>query len=197
MFPPGGVAMEFSLVSPDKLKVALSREDLAGLNITCAPLDYSDGHTREVLLGLLDRGRIEAGFAPRRAKLYIEAYPNDDGGCVVYYTRLVAGEVFPAGKFIPGPVPAVYLFRDMEVLIAACAKLLPRYGHRIYKSSLYELGGSYRLIIWPLDYNDNLSRFFLSEYGSLVGEGSLLVAFAEEHGVLLRGGDAIEALSLL
>ena len=187
--------MEFSLVSQDKLKVSLSREDLENLNIGGTCLDYSDERTREILLGLLDQGRAEAGFNPRRSKLYIEAYPSDGGGCVVYYTRLAAGEVFSPGKFIPGPVPAVYLFKSLDALTLACTRLLPRCGHRIYKSSVYQLDGSYRLIVWPLDYNDNLSGFFLSEFASKIGEGSLLVSFAEEHGTLIREGDAIEALA--
>ena len=187
--------MEFSLAGPDKLKVVLTRDDLLSLKIRCGPLDYSDEHTREVLLRLLDRGRAEAGFNPRRSKLYIEAYPSAAGGCAIYYTRLVASEASAAGEFIPGPIPAIYLFKSLEVLITACARLLPKYGHRIYKSSLYELRGSYRLVVWPLDYNDNLSRFFLLEYGRLIGEGSLLLAYAQEHGALLREGDAIEVLA--
>ncbi len=188
--------MEFTLIGEDKLKVTLTAADLATLGIDPSALDYSNEVTRAALLGLLERGRETAGFHPRRAKLYIEVYPNDSGGCVIYYTRLAGGELSRRG-FTPGPAPVSFAFGDIHVLLRACAGVYARCGHRILRSALYRLGGEYRLLIWPLDYADNLSVSFLSEYGALLGEGTVLAAFLDEHAELLIDGDAVERLSKL
>ncbi len=189
--------MEFILVDDDKLKVSLTREDLEELGINYESIDYSDENTRKALVSLLEQGRAQAGFNPRRAKLYIEVFPSQNGGCVIYYTRLQGGEVFAAGRFVPGPAPVVFAFECSEALIRACAGAKLRCVHRILRSSLYLLEKQYRLVIWPLDYSDNLSVLFLSEYGKAVGEGAVLAAFTEEHGKLLVLENAIETLAEL
>lgn len=189
--------MEFFLVDPDKLKVSLTRTDLEELGIDYQSLDYSDESTRDALVSLLEKGRALAGFNPRRAKLYIEVFPSRDGGCVIYYTRLQGGEFFSAGRFVPGPAPVVFAFDSPEELIRACAGAKERCIHRILRSRLYLLETQYRLVVWPLDYLDNLSVLFLSEYGRPVGEGAVLAAFIEEHGKLLVWENAIEAMAEL
>lgn len=187
--------MEFHLVHPDKLKVVLTKGDLEALEIDYQDMDYSDEATRSALLALLEQGRVQAGFRPRRAKLYIEVFPSEEGGCVIYYTRLTGGELYPSGRYSPGPAPVVFAFPELDDLLEAAAKISGRYAHRIYKSSLYKMEDVYRLIVYPLDYADRLSIWFLCEFGRLVGEGIVLAAYTEEHGKLLADGDAIEKLA--
>ena len=189
--------MEFSLVNSDKLKVSLTKGDLFALGIDYESLDYSNETTRKALINLLEQGRASAGFQPKKAKLYIEIYPRGEGGCVIYYTRLAGGEVFPTGQFMPGPSPIAFAFDDTHALLTACAKAHALYRHRIFKSSLYAVGGEYRLIIYPLDYNDKLSVSFLSEYGRMVGEGAILAAYIEEHGQLIREANALDAMAAI
>ncbi|MDR2908632.1 MAG: adaptor protein MecA [Oscillospiraceae bacterium] len=189
--------MDFSLIGPDKLKIMLTREELEELDIQYDEVDYSDSETRRTLLKLLEQGSAEAGFHPRRSRLFIEIFPGGGGGCVIYYTRVSGGEVLSQGRFVPGPVPAVFAFKRAETLIECCKKFMPLCGHRIYKSALYRLKGRLRLVIWPLDYNDRLSVSFLSEYGRLVGEGNLLFSHIEEHGETVLESDAVETVSEL
>ena len=189
--------MKFVLVDSDKLKVSLTQKDLEEMGISYESIDYSDENTRKALVSLLEKGRAQTGFNPRRAKLYIEVFPSQDGGCVIYYTRLQGGEVFAAGRFVPGPSPVVFAFDSSEALIQACSGAKRRCIHRILRSRLYLLEKQYRLVIWSLDYSDNVSVLFLSEYGRPVGEGAVLAAFTEEHGKLLICENAIETLAEL
>lgn len=187
--------MEFSLLGEDRLKVSLSPEELQELGVDYDSLDYQNPATRSILLQLLEQGRRSAGFYPRKAKLYIEVFPREDGGCVIYFTRLSTGELTAAGRFLPGTAPEVYAFADHEVLIRACAGLQERYAHRVLHSALYLLEGGYRLVVHPLDYTDNLSSSFLGEYGRYVGRGAVLTAFCREHGTPLLEEDAIAVLA--
>ena len=189
--------MDFSLVGPDKLKVDLSAGDLERLGISYEDLDYKDERTRDVLVDLIVRGREQAGFSPRGAKLYIEIYPREDGGCVIYYTRLAGGQLCTGGSFLPGPTPVVFAFEDTGTLLMACAKAHALYRHRILKSCLYARDHHYRLIIYPLDYTSSISVSFLREYARLVGEGSVLAAHIEEHWQLISADNALEMLAMI
>ena len=187
--------MEFSLAGPDKLKVTLSARDLQELGIDYQSLDYNDATTRKILLELLSQGRLITGFLPTRSKLYIEIYPREEGGCVIYYTRLAGGEMCLRGQFMPGPSPIAFAFEDTQSLLDACAKVYALYRHRILGSALYALGRQYRLIIYPLDFSDNLSVSFLSEYGKVVGQGAILAAYIGERGQLIHEPNALEVMA--
>lgn len=187
--------MDFFLLEPEKLKVSLTREDMDALELDYDAMDYNDPATRIALTSLLDKGRAQTGFHPRRAKLYIEVFPTEDGGCVICYTKLPGGEVLPSGQFQPGPAPVVFAFDHPGPLLEACRQLHSRYAHRILQSSLCQLGTGYRLILYPLDYADPLTVSMLLEYGTSMGEGSILAAYAQEHGTLLVPEDAVELLA--
>ena len=187
--------MDFSLIGPDKLKVDLSAEDLAQLGLDYNGLDYKDERTRKVLADLIIRGRASTGFSPQGAKLYIEIYPRQEGGCVIYYTRITGGQLSAGGSFLPGPTPVAFAFEDAGVLLKACAKTYALYRHRILKSCLYSRGRHYRLIVYPLDLDGSICVSFLREYARLVGEGATLAAHIEEHWHLLCAEGALELLA--
>jgi len=187
--------MDFSLAGPDKLKITLTGKELSELGVDWESLDYKNEKNRGALIRLLGEGRAKTGFRPQKAKLYIEIYPCGEGGCVIYYTRLAGGEMLPQGKFLPGPSPIIFAFEDTGVLLKACARTYELYRHRIFKSALYGLGREYRLIIYPLDYNDKRSESFLGEYGRLVGEGIILTAYIEEHGSAVCLENALDILA--
>lgn len=185
--------MNFTLIHENKLKAALSAEDMRSLGLDFDRMDYSDPVTRKALIFLLENGRNQVGFDPRKSKLFIEVYPCDDGGCVLYFTNLQT----PGRGKGAGMEPVLFRFDSAETLLEGAEKVWEQYGHRIFKSSLYRMDGKYRLVVWPLDYADRLSIYFLSEFGEKLGEGELLAAYTGEHGKELIDGNAIEVLSEL
>ena len=187
--------MDFSLIGPDKLKVDLTAQDLTQLGLGYEELDHKDERTRIVLIDLIAKGRAAAGFSPRSAKLYIEIYPREEGGCVIYYTRLTTGQLDSGGSFLPGPTPVVFAFEDLGILLRASQRACALYRHRILKSCLYARERCYRLIIYPLDFGGGTVVSFLREYARLIGEGSVLAAHIEEHWQLLIADNALETLA--
>lgn len=182
--------MQFSLIHENKLKVILTAEDMEKLELSYEQMDYSDAETREALVEVLDRARGHVRFNPKRSKLFIEVYPCEGGGCVLYFTCLHTDR---SGKVDVRPV--LFEFDSADALTEAACSTYRRYRQRIYRSTLYQMNGRYRLIVWPLDYADRLSIYFLSEYGRCIGEGELLAAFTEEHGQEILEEDAIERLA--
>jgi len=184
------------LLSPQKLMVTLRPTDLAELGISYESLDYADPLTRGILVTLLEQGKEETGFRPRNAKLFIEVFPTEEGGCVLHFTCLGPGRLSgPGSAESLAPSAVVFAFQDADELIDAAVKVFARYSHRIFKSSLYLLGGSYRLVVYPLDYADDLSILFLSEFAPKTGEGQVLAEFIDEHGALLIADTALDTLA--
>ncbi len=56
--------------------------------ITYDSLSYGSALTRRVLKEALRRAEREVGFDWQGGRLFLEAYPQDEGGCVVLVTRL-------------------------------------------------------------------------------------------------------------
>lgn len=187
--------MEFLLVTSEKLKISLSPQDLKELDITYAGIDYSDPATKQMFVALLERGKEETGFRPRNARLFIEVFPSEEGGCIVFFTCLRGSGHPPGICGALGPEAVVFAFFQVEELLSAACKVYHRYSHRIYKSSLYRLENSYRLVVYPLDYIDNLSILLLGEFGEKTGTGPVLAAFIEEHGKLLVQDTALDTLA--
>jgi negative regulator of genetic competence, sporulation and motility len=183
--------MEFCLIHPDKLKITLTATDMQSMELCYERMELDDPATRKALRLLLEQARQSLGFQPGGAKLFIEAYSAEGDGCVLYFTRMATGNA-PREA---GTAPVLYEFDDLETVLLGAAGVCSRYGHRIYKSSLYRLLGKYRLIILPLDYADRLSEYFLSEYGHRIGEGEIAAAFTEEHGKELIRDNAVEVLA--
>ncbi|MBC8570421.1 adaptor protein MecA [Zongyangia hominis] len=189
--------MNIQLISKNKLKVTLSGEDLKGLGISYDSLDYSDPHTKEVLLHILGKAKTQAGFAPGRQKLFIEVYPSSQNGCVIYFTPLFDKNPAIRRYRVKRSIgePAVYRFGKIDTVIDASVRLFQLMGHRIFKSSLYRMGRAYYLAIYPLDGISGKTAGFLSEYAPLAGRGHLLVSYLQEHGHAIVEDRAIDTLS--
>jgi negative regulator of genetic competence, sporulation and motility len=182
--------MVFVLIGGDKLKVCLTAQEVESMPVDFEDLDHPSPRTKKLLVEMLEQGKAETGFSPKGAKLFVEIYPDGEGGYVLYFTALnrQAG-----GK--PGLKPVIFAFEDADVLCDGSARLYERYGHRVYKSSLYRYRGEFLLVVYPLDYSDRLSVYFISEYARKVGEGELLAAFIEEHGEEILRDAAIDTLA--
>lgn len=185
--------MEISLVSEDKLKISLTQLDFEKLGISFSDMNYTDEATRSALLTLLENAKREVGFAPRGAKLFVEVHQNDEGGCEIYFTCIRRPARLSDSKAVISP--AVFEFEKVNDLIAGASKALERYGHRIYKSSLYLLGKKYRLLVYHLDYSDKLSVYFLSEFGTKLGNDEILASYTIEHGREIIADTALDVLS--
>ena len=176
----------------NKLKVILTAEDVRISGLDCADMDCQDPDTRAALLSILDQGRSQLQFHPYKSKMFIEVFPCEGGGCVLYFTcmRECAGR-----KGVIEPI--LFEFAHTEDLVQGAVAVYRRYRQRIYRSSLTLFRKHYQLIVYPLDYTDCLSVYFLSEYAYRMGEGELLAAHIQEYGQTLVQDKALEALHRL
>jgi len=182
--------MKYTLISPQKLKAVLSADELADFSLS--PDDQKSDEAKASLVKILRYGKEETGFRPNKNKLYIELYPHENGGAVIYFTCLT---ILSATNNNHLPTPVIAAFRDTDIMIDCLLKVSAHYSSRILKSSLYKLGREYRCIIYPLDYIGRLSISFFSEYACVKGEGDVLAAFVMEHGKEIIADNAIEVIA--
>lgn len=187
--------MEFKRVGDEGLRVLLTGVDMMRLGVSYEGLDYANEETRAAILTLLEAGCLETDFDPGEARLFVEAYPWEDG-CALYFTPLweeERGRRPKAKKAVCSPL--IYAFGELDTVIEGAVRLFALYCHRIYKSSLYRLGEEYRLILYPFDPGESHTALFLSEYGRRVGAGEIAAALVREHGEAVIEHNAIDKLA--
>ncbi|WP_368236540.1 adaptor protein MecA [Anaerotruncus rubiinfantis] len=186
--------MEIKQISPRRLQIQLTEADLRAAGLAFDEIDCADPKSRGLFLSLLETARMTTDFSPR-AKVFIEVYPDDAGGCTVYLSDLSRLKTKRWKVRRPVSVPVIYSFTDVDTLINGSVKLFRRCSHRIRKSALYRLDGGWKLMIYPLDTVENITLSFLDEYAECCGEGPLAAAWLEEHGELVVREDAVDLIS--
>ena len=180
--------MTIKKLSPDKVRITLTQEELAAYEIDWDAVGPEDEPTRELLLQLLDCAWQSAGFCPDEGQVYIEALPTDSG-CVIILSKARSTDTLES---ICSPV--IFRFDRAEDLLDGAQQLFGHYSHRIFRSALYQSGNSFLLMIRPLDQTSRESVLLLSEYGTLAAQGELAAAVIREHAKPLMEENALEQL---
>ena len=178
--------MEFQPLSPGKLRVRLSREEMNLFGLSPEEFQEDSPILSLAVAEILEEARSR-GIFWEATRIGLEVQPCRFGGCILLLTRAEEPQTVWG--------PALFRFEDGETLVSAACRLFRQYGHRIYKSSLYRFRGDYLLIIYPLDWLDHRTIHLLEEYAALAGEGEVAAAFVEEHGEALLRDGAIDTLS--
>ncbi len=183
----------FRLVSPDRLKVVLTAQDVEQVGIDWDSQDTAEvKKLRRYLLGVLAQAQsqTDTSFLLLGDRLLIEIYPEDDGGATVYFV-MEQKEAHTASIC----EPVMFSFDDTEALICGALQLFSLHGHRLLQSALYRQQDCWQLIIRPMDGQNGPAVNLLSEYGQRAEGGSVLCAIVEEHCKPIIREHAIDMLS--
>ena len=128
------------MISKDKLKLTLTRDDMDAYSLDADALDWSAPATRRAVKSILaDAGR-KCGFDPSRERMLVQAFPSSAGGCEMFVTRLCGaggGSAKSAQAFI---------FDGMDDLLSCCAALMGA-GYDQPSAAYFYDDGMYHLII--------------------------------------------------
>ena len=186
----GGFLLHIETLDEKTIKLVLSSRDMAGLGITYEEMDYQNPQTRRVVRQLLEEIRLQTGADCSSGKLFIEAFPYADGGCILYLNLLEqTGRNASKHSF---DTPLIFAFPEAETLAQLCCRLNRHFGHAILKTSLYSHQGQYLLLVYTYFRMDREIRRLLEEYGQFYGKGAVCSAAVKEHGTLLLEEDAMQ-----
>ncbi len=156
-------------------------------------LDRKNPETKRLLIELLEAVRDEKNIDLSSEKLYVEAFPQNDGGCLLYISVL-NDKLKPKIELYSEIVCEI---SDICELLPLCSKLYKSYSHLLRSSELFFNEKTYRLIINTFSKSDIKLSTFLSEYGNLIGKGEVISASTREHFINIIDKDAVEKLSSL
>ena len=82
------IVLELNLMGQDKLRVILTPFDMIKYDLTCDKIDYDNTETRKAVWSILDYAKHETGFDAATGRICIQVYPEKNGGCEIYITKL-------------------------------------------------------------------------------------------------------------
>ncbi len=207
--------MELLRISDSKLKVMLSREDLASFELRAEDLDYTNTETKRMFWDILNRAKRTLGFDTDGARVLVQLYPSRAGECEMFITRLGAvcrscGEGNEADELPIKPLlhykpshhpahgkgkPGAFGFEEMEWMIIVCRRLCG-IGYSGESEAYIGDNGKYYLFLDGLDPTGYIP---LDEYSFIVEYGSsenveALRGFLGEHGKAICPKNAVEQL---
>ena len=202
----GSNLMEHILISPGKLKLTLSRDDLERYDLGRAVDDGAVDTSRLAFRMLLDDAGRLAGFDAGSDKLFIQLYPSKDGGAELYITKLGcdAGACQKAAKPRDDKVKLtrIGVFETMSELLDCCRHLDRMLGQSDVMSSAYSDGKRYFLVISEsISYHEYLEgserkkiEAALGEYGRNIADAAA-ISYIKEHCFLFCEKKAVKILS--
>ncbi len=188
------LTLKIEMLDQQTVKVILSQLDMEELSITYEELDYSRPDTRKIILQLLRRVREKTELDFTKGKLFIEAFPSQEGGCVLYLNLIEQTLSKNRHEF---STPLIFSFSNIEELSKLCNKLLTRYHHLILKSALYHHTeeSKYILMIYSYYKLDDKLIAIVKEHGTLIGKGNIKKCIIDEHAKLIMKEQAIETVA--
>ncbi len=124
--------MELLIISENKIKISLTKNDLDGYKISCDDIDYDTTETRRVVWSLLDDVKKQSGFDAAKSRIFVQIYPGRDGGCELYISKLgkqasrsakVEKRGFSATLSGENGKKEYYIFDGLNEMLAVCKEL--------------------------------------------------------------------------
>lgn len=194
--------MELLLISKNKIRISLTKEDLADYRITCDKMDYDNTETRRVFWCLFDEVKQKTGFDAAESRIFIQIYPDKSGGCELYVSKINepanAENVHGRSKVScdtcscdPPHTHEIYVLEGTKTLIAACRQLM-LLGYEGRSSAYADTGETFYLSIEPR----TRETYVLAEYGSR-GPSRISEAYIKEHCKTVCNERAVQTLGIL
>ena len=206
--------MEMTLIAKEKLKISLSPFDMIKYDLTCEKIDYDNTETRRALWDMFDEAKHRTGFDAADGKICIRVYPEKNGGCEIYITK-IENRACPSEsdmsintkETVSGygqRSSAVYVFSSLECLLSVC-RCLYSAGYSGESSAFYEEGQRKRR--YYLVISEATARYagkatykncgsFLGEFGKRCPSENA-EAFLFEHTKPICEKNAVEILAAL
>ncbi len=183
--------MELILISDTKLKIMLSRTDMAKYALKIEDIDYDNTETRRAFWNILDEAKHKTGFDAAREKIYVQIFPCRSGGCEIFVTKLDEGgsnsdlslEIKEQSKF------KIYRFSQINDMLSVC-NILSKRGYSGESSAYYDERYYYLTIEPKKDCS------FIEEY-AITRENKNYIYHILEHCDRICAGRAVSTLAPL
>lgn len=183
--------MFYDALSANTVKITLTSRDMSEYAIKSECLYDRSAASKRSLTRFLKRFQNESSlFAGRSAeRLFLEAFPSADGGCVMYVSTLGIEDV-PAETGDITPVTLMCICGDLSDIARFGAGI----ADRVSLSSLYRTGEGWCLVMTAKSSDSEALSRLAEEYGEL-SDDSVDIACTAEHAVCVCAENAAAMLS--
>ena len=193
--------MRFEKLNDDKIRITLSREDLAKKDIDFHSFMSNSLESQELFFDMLDEAEKRIGFTTKDYLIRIEALAMSSGEFVITVTRSLPDKVkkkvhIKRKKQNMDALLAIYLFNCFEdycSFLKFC-KLNFKTNNFAKKIMLYEYNGKYYLIFDCINTGfASLKKLFscITEFGTCVSNSEIFERMIFENGKLIMKHNAI------
>lgn len=187
--------MYYDALSTNTVKITLTEADMREYLLKSENIGQKTEETKRSFTKILEKFRKENamfnGYSTDR--LFLEAFAREDGGCVIYVSKLGREraehpEKTPESRVLMCTAEDINSVIKLSEAIEAMFPFSPSY--------LYSCNGSYRLII--ISEKRYINRLFgvMSEYGEVSGD-PIEVCSVYECGKMICSESAVSELSAL
>ncbi len=183
--------MKIECNGQNSMKAVLTRADMERYCVTYEELSSQNRATRNLILSILTRAKLQTGFDASSGKLLVEVYPCEDGGCVFAFSVLDSSE-----KGAPEEeLPLVFAFEGIDPLFSCCCRVQRELLSSIQASCLYRTQNSYVLLVYPKNGCSDPVSSLLLEYAKPLKSGKYTAAYYAEHAKPLIEQRAVSLLA--
>ena len=188
--------MQFDIIGNNTVKITLNKADMLCYDFRFDCVDCNSPQMKEFIVEMVDNIKEKKNVDLDAKKLYIEAFPKKDGGCLIYISPIEE-------KTSPNLSPNLSYtdiiadFCDIEMLISLSKILIKKYPTFIQKCSLFSYHNTYRIILNVFSKAETKIASIISEFGDIIEKSPFEVASTCEYFSCVIKDDAIKALSKL
>lgn len=189
--------MQIDIIGSDTVKITLNKAEMICYNLRFEKIDCNSPEMKNFVLDLLGIIKARNNIDFNSKKLYIEAFPKKDGGCMIYISPIEEREKPQLFKTKSAYANVITEFEDFSLAVELSKKLVKSYNHIIRSSALYAKDGKYRIVIEIFSKLEPRICNIACEYGASFDKSDISFATTKEHYNCLIKSGAIEAISKL
>lgn len=186
--------MQIEPIDQHTIKVTLSLADMQAYDLDYEQMDYSDPTTKKALLAIMHKVQQRTLVDIEDHKLFIEAFSQDDGGCVLYINVMHPIDAKRAPRQRSSfDTPLIFGIDSVDGLTVVCRRLSTDYTHLIVNSAIHTTHPrGYVLLLYTYCRSNARLIDSLCEHCVYLGKGAVLAAHYIEHGKEILNDRAIE-----
>ncbi len=184
--------MNIEQLDASRILISLSDSDLERMSLSFEKMSLHENNSRRVLRALLESASETTGVSFENKRVFIEAM-RYDRGCLLLLTvsdRKGRRKIYRISR---SAYSYLFVFSDTDSFFDCMAALYRMNGRR-YLSTALQYKKRTLLVIRSMAALKKSTLAAIMEFASHQYRGSVSVASAEEHGVLLAAHNAVDII---
>lgn len=188
--------MQIDVIGSNTVKITLNKADMLCYDFRFDKVDCNSPQMKEFIIDILDTVKDRKNIELDTKQLYIEAFPKNDGGCLIYISPIDDNQ-YKSIEDNPSCTSIIAEFSDIEPLIEISKILSKRFSCFINKSSLYKKENNYRFVTTVYSKAESKILGVIGEFGKIIEDSPYEYASTCEYYKPLLNDNAVKILSAL